>query len=75
MLPGKSAKQNRDLVALFRGEGALDWAVEMLGRIKTSNLAQPHALCLQALPDFRIVRNLDEIRRHKVLRRPEFWCG
>ena len=69
MLPGKAAEQNRDPVALLGSESAFYGAMEMSGLIESGNLAQAHALGFQPALDFRIVFNLDEIRRHEFLRR------
>ena len=67
VLPCKAAKQNGDLAALVGGKGPLDRAVEVGGLVKSGNLAQAHAFSFQALLDFRVIFNLDEIRRHDFL--------
>jgi hypothetical protein len=40
--------------------------VEVGWLVKSGNLPQAHALGFQSLLDFRVVFNLDEIRRHWV---------
>jgi len=42
--------------------------MEMTRLIESSNLAQACALGFQALFDFRVILNLDKIRRHIFLR-------
>ena len=70
MLPGKAAEQNRGMRALLGREGALHWAVKVFGLVESGNLAQARALGIEALLDFGIILNLDEIRRrHIFLRR------
>src|SRR5262249_20911881 len=69
VLPGEAAEQNRGVRTLFRGEGALDRTMKMLRLIESGKLAQTDALGFYALLDFGIGVNLDEIRRHVVLRR------
>jgi hypothetical protein len=64
MLPGKAAKQNRDLIPLLGCERPLNRAVEMCGLVQTSDLAEPVALGLQALLDFFIIVDLHKIGRH-----------
>jgi hypothetical protein len=43
--------------------------MEVLGLVKSGNFAQAYALGFQAFLYFRIILNLDKIRRHRVLRR------
>jgi hypothetical protein len=75
VLPCEPAKQNRNAVPLFGSEGALHGAMEVSGLIESGNFPQAHALCFQSLLDFRVIFNLDEIRRHEFLRRQvESWC-
>ena len=69
MFPGEAAEKNRYLIALFGGEGALYGTMEMVGLIEPCDFAQPHAFRFQALLDFGVIFNLDEIRRHTFLRR------
>jgi hypothetical protein len=40
----------------------------MLGLVESSNLAQARALGFEALLDFGIIFDVDEIRRHSFLR-------
>jgi hypothetical protein len=55
---------------LFGREGPLHWAVKVFGLVESGNLAQTGALGFEALLDFGIILNLDEIRRrHIFLRR------
>ncbi|MFZ0298755.1 MAG: hypothetical protein WAM13_10450 [Candidatus Sulfotelmatobacter sp.] len=64
MLPGKAAKQNRDLIPFFGCERPLNGTVKMCGLVQTSDLAEPVALGLQALFDFFIIVDLNKIGRH-----------
>jgi hypothetical protein len=64
MLPGKAAKQNRDLIPFLGRKRPLYGTVKMCGLVQTSDLAEPGALGLQALLDFFIVVNLYKIGRH-----------
>jgi hypothetical protein len=69
VLPCEATEQDRHAAALFCGKGALDWTVEVGRLVKSGNLPQAHALRFQSLFDLRIIFNLDESRRHGVLRR------
>ena len=64
MFPGETSKQDRDLAAFFSSKRALYRAVEMIALVETGNLSQPHPLRFQALLDFFVFLNLNEIRRH-----------
>src|ERR1700722_2658337 len=64
MLPGKTAKQNRDVITLLGCERPLNRTVKMCGLVQTSDLAEPVALGLQALLDFFIIVDLHKIGRH-----------
>jgi hypothetical protein len=48
-------------------EGALHWTMKVFGLVESSNLAQARAFCLEALLDFDIIFNVNEIRRHGFL--------
>ena len=61
--------------ALLGREGALHGAMKMLGLVKPGYFAQAGALGFQALLDFGIILNLDEIGRHIFLRRWTVTCG
>ena len=52
------------MAALFGGEGALHRTVEMFGLVEAGDFAQPGAFCRQALFDFLIVLDFNEIGRH-----------
>ncbi len=69
VLPGEASEQDRHAAAFFCRKSALDRAVEMCRPVKSGNLPQAHTLRFQSLLDFRIIFNLDEIRRHWILRR------
>ena len=69
VLPGEAAKQDCRMRSLVRGKRPLYGTMEMFGLIEASNLAQARTLGFQTLLDFRIVFDLDEIRRHVFLRR------
>ena len=69
VLPSKATEQNCHLAALVGSEGPFDRAMEMRRLVESCNLAQAHAFRCEALLDFRIILNLDEIRSHKLLRR------
>jgi hypothetical protein len=47
----------------------------MFGLIESGDFSQAHALRFQALLDFGIILNLDEIRRHIFLRRWKVTSG
>ncbi|MFZ0954539.1 MAG: hypothetical protein WAN17_19875 [Candidatus Sulfotelmatobacter sp.] len=64
MLPGKSAKQNRDAIPFLGCKRPLNRTVKMCGLVQTSDFAKPVALGLQALPDFFIIVDLHKIGRH-----------
>jgi hypothetical protein len=54
--------------------------MEVLGRIKSGNFARRRAFCFQTLFDFRVIFNLDEVRRDIFLRQwtltcVEVWMG
>jgi hypothetical protein len=56
--------------ALLGSKGTLDGAVKVFGPVESGNLAQTCALGFEALLDFGIILNLNEIRRrHIFLRR------
>ena len=65
VLPGKAAEQDRHLAAFFSGKCALHRTVEVCWLVKPGNFPQAHALGFKALLDFRVIFNLDEIRRHR----------
>jgi hypothetical protein len=69
VLPGKPSKKDRGVRALLGSKGPLHGAMEMLGGVESRYFAQPGAFGFEALLDFGIILNLDEIRRHKFLRR------
>jgi hypothetical protein len=64
MLPGKTAKQNRDLIPFLGRKRPFDGTVKMRGLVQTGDLAEPGALGLQALLDFFIIVDLHKIGRH-----------
>ena len=66
VLPGKAAKQNRDLITLLGCKRPLNRAVKMCGLVQPSDLAEPVALGLQALLDFFIIVDLHKIGRHHL---------
>jgi hypothetical protein len=67
VLPCKAAEQNGDPATLLGGKGSLYGAMEVGGLVKSGNLAQAHPFCFQALLDFGVILNLDEMRRHDFL--------
>src|SRR5207244_9029970 len=69
VLPGKATEQDRHTATFFCGKGPFDRTVEVCRLVKSGNPSQAHALRFQALLDFRVILNLDEIRRHNILRR------
>ncbi len=64
VLPGKSAKKNRDAAALFRGERALDGLVKMFRGFQTSQLPQPEPFRCQTLGNLAVLLNLHQSCRH-----------
>jgi len=60
--------------ALFGREGAFNGTVKVFGPVETGDLAQTRALGFEALLDFGIILNVDEIRRHIFLRRWTVTC-
>ena len=64
MLPSEAAEEDRHFAALVGGECPLYRSMKVLRLVKSGNLAQPGALCFQALLDFVFFFDLNKIRRH-----------
>jgi hypothetical protein len=69
MFPGESAEQDGGVRALLGRECPFYRAVKMLRLVESRDFAQAGSFCFEALLDFGIILNLDEIRRHILLRR------
>jgi len=75
VLPGEATEEDGYTTTLFRCKSSLDWAVKMCWLLQVPAIFRKRMRSASKRCLIRIILNLDEIRRHKILRQCMNFCG